>query len=111
MLIQNSVLKVPVQQAVNLTSYEKDNDITLEPVSEIKYLFTTKTCPNCKIAKEYLQNEAYVVLDAAENPELVQKYGIMTAPTLVVVKGNEVQKYVNASNIKRYVDEKATVSV
>ena len=48
---------------------------------------------------------------AAENPELVQKYGIMTAPTLVVVKGNEVQKYVNASNIKRYVDEKAAVSV
>ena len=109
--IENSTLKVPVQQAVNLTSYEKDNDITLEPVSEVKYLFTTKTCPNCKIAKEYLQNEAYVVLDAAENPELVQKYGIMTAPTLVVVRGTEVKKYVNASNIKRYVDEKAAVSV
>ncbi len=109
--IENSKLKVPVQQAVNLTNYEKVNDITIEPAGEVKYLFTTKTCPNCKIAKEYLEGEQYIVIDAAEHPELVQKYGIMTAPTLVVVNGTEAKKYVNASNIKRYVDEKATVSV
>ncbi len=54
----------------------------------MKYLFTTKTCPNCKLAKEYLKNEKYVVIDAEENMELVQRYGIMQAPTLVVVNGD-----------------------
>ena len=70
-----------------------------------RFLFTTKTCPNCKIAKEYLADQDYVVIDAEENPQLAQQYRIMQAPTLVVVDGDNVQKYVNASNIKRYVDE------
>ena len=28
------------------------------------YLFTTKTCPNCSLAKKYLQNVEYTVIDA-----------------------------------------------
>ncbi len=75
------------------------------------YLFTTKTCPNCKIAKEYLQGVDYEVVDAEENAELVAKYGIMQAPTLVVVSGDSHKKYVNASNIKKYVDQTQTVNV
>lgn len=105
--IENSRLKVPMQQTVSMTHSENINDCTIkEPVAEMKYLFTTKTCPNCKIAKEYLQNEQYVLYDAAEHPELVQKYGIMTAPTLVVTDNSGVRKFVNVSNIKKYVDEK-----
>lgn len=72
---------------------------------EEMYLFTTKTCPNCQIAKEYLRNMSYHVIDAEEHPELAQDYGIMQAPTLVVVKDGLVKKYVNASNIKKFVDE------
>jgi hypothetical protein len=34
----------------------------------------------------------------------VKKYGIMQAPTLVIVDGARTKKYVNASNIKKYVD-------
>ena len=68
----------------------------------MKYLFTTKTCPNCRIAKELLKDEEYVVVDAEENAELTQKYGVMQAPTLVVVENGQAQKYVNASNIKKY---------
>ena len=70
------------------------------------FLFTTKTCPNCKIAKQFLKDEAYQVVDAEENPVLTDAYGIMQAPTLVIVKDGSVQKYVNASNIKKYVDSK-----
>ena len=62
---------------------------------DMMYLFTTKTCPNCKLAKEYLKNEKYVLIDAAENMELAGKYGIMQAPTLVVVNGDGFKKYVN----------------
>ena len=70
------------------------------------YLFTTKTCPNCKIAKQFLKDEMYQVVDAEENPELTNAFGIMQAPTLVIVKDGAVHKFVNASNIKKYVDSK-----
>ena len=70
----------------------------------VKYLFTTKTCPNCRMAKEMLKGETVQIIDAEENPELVKKYGIMQAPTLVIVDGARTKKYVNASNIKKYVD-------
>ncbi len=69
----------------------------------IKYLFTTKTCPNCKLAKEYLRGEQYVAVDAEENMELAYQYGVMQAPTLVVVNGEDFSKYVNISNICKYV--------
>ena len=69
------------------------------------FLFTTKTCPNCKMAKEFLKGVEYKVIDAEENPDLTGKFGIMQAPTLVVVKGGEVQKYVNASNIRKFAEK------
>ena len=71
-----------------------------------KMLFTTTTCPNCATAKEMLKGEDYEIVDANENPELAQKYGIMQAPTLIVVDGDNVQKYANASNIQKFVDKK-----
>ena len=70
------------------------------------FLFTTKTCPNCKIAKEFLKGVDYQVVDAEENPDLTGRFGIMQAPTLVVVKDGQVQKYVNASNIKKFTEMK-----
>ena len=70
----------------------------------VRYLFTTSTCPNCRIAKEMLADEPYQVIDAEQNPELAEKYGILQAPTLVVLDHGKTFKYVNASNIQRYVD-------
>ncbi|MGF7142938.1 ribonucleoside-triphosphate reductase [Anaerotaenia torta] len=69
------------------------------------YLFTTRTCPNCHIAKEYLKDMNFAVVDAQENVELAQEYGIMQAPTLVEVKDGTFRKFVNASNIKGFVEE------
>lgn len=68
------------------------------------YLFTTKTCPNCKLAKEYLNDMDYTVIDAEENMELAEEFGVMQAPTLVIVAGQSRQKYVNVSNIKKYAE-------
>ena len=81
----------------------RKEDVEIKPVESVKYLFTTKTCPNCKIAKEMLKGEEYQIIDAEENQDLVRKYGIMQAPTLVVTDGTKARKYVNASNIKKYV--------
>lgn len=73
--------------------------------SGTKYLFTTKTCPNCAMAKEMLEGEDYVLIDAEENKDLTREYGVMQAPTLVVVEGDKVTRYANASNIQKYVEE------
>ena len=68
------------------------------------YLFTTKTCPNCRLAKEYLKNVDYTIVDAEENMDLAVQYGVMQAPTLVIVSGQSEQKYVNVSNIRKYAE-------
>ena len=79
------------------------------PVADtaVKYLFTTKTCPNCALARKYLDHETYVAVDAQEHADLARKYGVMQAPTLVVVEGDACRKYVNAANIKKYADGRA----
>ena len=84
----------------------KVKEPSMIPQGNGAFLFTTKTCPNCKIAKEFLKDEQYQVVDAEENPELSDAYGIMQAPTLVLVKDGEIRKFVNASNIKKYVDSR-----
>ena len=71
------------------------------------YLFTTKTCPNCRLAKEFLTGIPYSVIDAEEEPELTNTYSIMQAPTLVVVKDGEVKKYANVSSIKKFALEQS----
>ena len=91
--------------STNLVTISKD-EVTVEPQESVKYLFTTKRCPNCAIAEKMLSGEQYVLIDAEENIELAQKYGVMQAPTLVVVTDNKMQKYVNASNIQRYINIK-----
>lgn len=88
----------------NIVTISRD-EVKVEPTDNIRYLFTTKTCPNCAVAREILGEESYVLIDAEENVELVEKYGVMQAPTLVVVENNRAKKYVNASNIQKYVDK------
>ena len=73
------------------------------------YLFTTKTCPNCKAAKQVLSDVTYVPVDAEENAELAVEYGIMQAPTLLIMKGGQPKKIVNVSNIKAYLNKKELV--
>ena len=99
--IKHSVLKKPAKSLVTIT----EDDVKIEPLHSVKYLFTTKTCPNCAMAKEILKGQEYVVIDAEENEELTRQYGVMQAPTLVVVDGNHTKKYVNASNIQKFVDD------
>jgi len=82
------------------------DDVTVTDSDDVRYLFTTKTCPNCKIVKEKLakENIPYVVIDAEENVELRDKYSIMQAPTLVVVENGVVQKYAGAAAVTKYIN-------
>ena len=88
-------------EAVDAAKAEVGGDRTI-------YLFTTKTCPNCAMAKKVLsqKNVDYAVIDAEENPELVSKFGIQQAPTLVVVgKDGNAETFANVSNIIRFTNE------
>ena len=109
--IAHSSLKRPTRSVVTLSNFAEEVDVKVEQPQNIKYLFTTKTCPNCKLVKGYLKNVSYVTIDAEENMELARRYGVMQAPTLVVVNGDSHKKYVNASNIKKYVDQLTLVGV
>ena len=108
--IAHSSLKRPTRSVVTLSNFAEEVDVKVEQPQNIKYLFTTKTCPNCKLVKGYLKNVSYVTIDAEENMELARRYGVMQAPTLVV-NGDSHKKYVNASNIKKYVDQLTLVGV
>ena len=99
--IANSVCKKSV---VSQQIAEDKKEVAEEAGKIVKYLFTTKTCPNCHLAKEYLKNEDYILVDAEEEVELTRQYKVMQAPTLVVVDYEGVHKYVNASNIKKYTE-------
>ena len=109
--IENSSMKRPLTAVVKMSGTDADSKIEVEPALNVKYLFTTKTCPNCKLAKEYLKDDSYVLIDAEENTELAQRYGVMQAPTLVVVSGDKIRKYANASNIRKYAETMAKVTV
>ncbi len=69
-------------------------------------LFTAKNCPNCKLAKNFLNEVGikYRDIDAEENVALAEKYGVELAPTMVVVSGDKTQKVSNASEIRKFVE-------
>ena len=99
--IAHSTLKKVHTSVVTMT----EDDVKVEPVETHKYLFTTSTCPNCKMAKKMLEGEELEIIDAEENPDMARQFGIRQAPTLVITDGEHLRKYVNASNIQKYVDE------
>ncbi len=68
------------------------------------YIFTTATCPNCKIACTLLDKAGvlYTKLLADENKELVTSLKIKQAPTLAVVQNGEIQQFTGVSDIKKF---------
>ena len=70
-------------------------------------LFTSPTCPNCKMAKMMLDKENihYSNIDAIDNKNTTLAYGITKAPTLLVPHGDSYDVYDNASKIRGYIEE------
>lgn len=75
---------------------------SLEEVAE-KILFTTKSCPRCPEAKEKLEGHDVIFVDAMENMEDAEKYGIRSVPTLVLLNNDsKAKKYVGVEGINQY---------
>ncbi|MDO5441531.1 MAG: ribonucleoside triphosphate reductase [Bacillota bacterium] len=70
-------------------------------------LFTTPSCPNCKIAKALLEKQGipYNALIAEEHPDLVAKFGIKQAPTMIVESAEGFETYRGVSDIKGYISK------
>ena len=68
-------------------------------------LFKTPTCPNCKAAMALLDRAgvAYQAVNANEERELVERYGVRQAPTLVVMNGDSFARYRGVSDIKGWI--------
>ncbi len=95
--------KLTVKEAAEETCECASNDAVL---ADGNYLFTTATCPNCKIAVSLLDKAGVIFnkLLANENVEAVNALGIKQAPTLVVVENGVASKYIGVSDIKKYLN-------
>ena len=96
--VANSVLTRDGVKKAETVAEEKKAEI-----ADGMYLFTTATCPNCKIACAVLDKAgvSYTKLLANENVELTEGFGIKQAPTLVCVKDGVASKYAGVSEIKK----------
>ena len=92
----------------------KHGKVTVEETTETKssvgndlLLFTTKTCPNCKMAKMLLEKAGiqYKLIDAEENISETKKYDVKKAPTLLVPNGDNYQRFDNVSFIKKFIED------
>ena len=72
-------------------------------------LVATKTCPNCKMAVRFLTdaNIKFTEIFADEHPDIVSRYDITSAPTLLIPGSDGVTKIINASNINAFAKEHA----
>ena len=76
------------------------------PVSAKVLLFATTTCPNCKMAEKFLAEAgvAYEKVYADQEPERAKQYGVTAAPTLVIINGENFEKIVNVSNVRKFAE-------
>ena len=87
---------IELEDTGHRSSFEKDGI----------YLFGTSTCPNCKMAKIMLEKAhiKYNWINAQETPEEAIKHQVMKAPTMIVVKEGLENRYINASEIKGFIE-------
>ena len=100
---QIAINKVPVSHACGCGCGDAEPEIV---GGNRAMLFTTKTCPNCKMVVAMMDQAGfeYEKLDAEapENRGLVDAYQINRAPTLIVETDAGIEKLTNASEIRAF---------
>ena len=95
-----------INAVVERTLEDKTTEESAQTLTDGIYLFTTATCPNCRMAKTFLSqaNVEYHEVLATDNVELVKSLNITAAPTLVVVENGNTEVVENVSNIRRFIE-------
>ena len=91
-----------------VTAEEKEECCACEKAEAEKVLlFTTETCPNCKLAVQWLDKAgvSYEKLLVSQNPDLAKELELKQAPTLVVYKNGEAVKYAGVAAVKQFIEE------
>ena len=106
----NDVLKADYTELPKLdeNSHDLESAVrTLLADTRKPMLFTTATCPNCKMAKKFISEAEFDcdILLAEDNAELVKLYVITSAPTFVVFEQGQPKKIQNVSNIRKFLGE------
>ena len=101
--IETSVLTHTLQDTneeivQNREKIESKAEVSSAPKASYRYLlFTTAHCPKCKQIKQLLSTSGIkyeeIVVDPSQDNELVNKFNISKAPTLVILDNNEYQCY------------------
>ncbi len=83
-----------------------DGHVQAAAQPEEALLFTTATCPNCKLARAMLEGAGipYREVLAEEHPELTTRYGVRQAPTLVAQERGQTVTLAGLSQIKAFTD-------
>lgn len=105
----NDVLKADYTELPKLDEHSHDLESavrTLLADTRKPMLFTTATCPNCKMAKKFIAEAGFDcdILLAEDNAELVKLYEITSAPTLIVFEQGQPKKIQNVSNIRKFLE-------
>ncbi len=81
--------------------------LPLEDTAMKPMLFTTHTCPKCKVVKAMFDEQSfdYDLIYADDQPELAQKLGIVNVPTLVIPTADGVNKYTDVPAIRQYMND------
>ena len=100
--IEKSVLKrdgAPVEETVAECACEVAG-------AEKVLLFTTETCPNCKLAVQWLDKAgiSFEKLLVSENPDFAKELELKQAPTLVVYKNGVAEKFAGVAAVKSFID-------
>ena len=98
--IANSKLTHEIKKEAACACEEKNENA----IADGLYLFTSATCPNCKVAASIMDKMGigYTKLLADENKELTVAFGVKQAPTLVVVENGMASNYTGVSDIKKF---------
>lgn len=93
------------RKVYNLENAFSKLDMTSDEKHTELLLFTSPACSACLMAKHALTNMKidYTIINASEHQDLIENYNICHAPTLVVIKDNNVFKYAGLDEIKRYI--------
>ena len=107
--IETSTMR-PRTATVTVTSVEAKDTPELLPLENgtmKPMLFTTHTCPKCKVVKAMFDEQSfdYDLIYADDQPELAQKLDIVNVPTLVIPTTDGVNKYTDVPAIRQYMND------
>ena len=106
-VIEKSVLthEGPAEECVCADTEEANVSLDARTI-----LFTTRTCPNCKIAAKLLDDAGveYEKLYVEDHKDMAQELGLKQVPALIVTDGEITEKFVNVVGVREFIARKGS---